>query len=208
MTIKTIFKYTLYEPKDIKDISSIYFTEEEKTIIKNFKESNYLNYFELSDIKSTEIESSINNPLNNIGKFFKFPLILEKNIITYEEHFFNAFKEFIFQIYDGLRKGYDIIADATHLNTKSRSKLFKNIPNNLNNVEVVAIYMRTPLEICIERNEKRKGQKTYVPVENLRKMFFAIQPPTIEENDHIFDIILTINENGFVTKRETQLERK
>ena len=93
------FKYTLYEPKDIKDISSIYFTEEEKTIIKNFKESNYLNYFELSDIKSTEIESSINNPLNNIGKFFKFPLILEKNIITYEEHFFNAFKEFIFQIY-------------------------------------------------------------------------------------------------------------
>lgn len=119
-----------------------------------------------------------------------------------------VYREFIFQIYDGLRKGYDIIADATHLNKKSRTKLFKNIPNDLSNIEVVGIFMRTPLEICIERNEKRKGQKTYVPVENLRKMFFAIQPPTIEENDHIFDIILTINENGFVTKRETQLERK
>lgn len=115
-----------------------------------------------------------------------------------------VYREFIFQIYDGLRKGYDIIADATHLNTKSRNKLFKNIPNDLTNVEVVAIYMRTPLEKCIERNEKRKGTKTYVPVDSLRKMFFAIQPPTIEENNHVFDIILTINENGFVAKRETQ----
>ena len=115
-----------------------------------------------------------------------------------------VYREFIFQIYDALKKNKNVIVDATHLNTKSRNKLFKNIPNDLSNVEVVAIYMRTPLEICIERNEKRKGTKAYVPIENLRKMFFAIQPPTIEENNHIFDIILTINEKGFVIKRETQ----
>ena len=93
------FKYTLYEPKDIRDKRFKYFTKKEKIIIENFKEANYLNYYELSMIKPTEIESSINNPLNNIGKFFQFPLILKKNIITYEEHFFNDFKEFIFQIY-------------------------------------------------------------------------------------------------------------
>ena len=115
-----------------------------------------------------------------------------------------VYREFIWQIYDALNKGYDVIADATHLNEKSRSKLFKNLPNDFSNIEVVGIYMRPSLETCIARNEKRKGTKYYVPVEDLRKMYFATKPPSMNECNGAFDIILTINDNDFVAKREVK----
>ena len=93
------FKYTLYEPEDIKYKNINNLGEKEQSIIENFEQKNMLNYSELSNIKGYDNEISIKNPINNIGKYFHFPLILEKNIITYEEKFYSDFKEFIFEIY-------------------------------------------------------------------------------------------------------------
>lgn len=133
----------------------------------------------------------------------RFSLIGD-NIKDYFSREKEVYREFIWQIYSALKEGKDVIADATHLNTKSRQKFFNNLPFDKNNIEVVAVFIDTPLEICIQRNETRKGQKTYVPENSLRKMFFARRPPTLQECNQIFDIILTINEKGYVKN----LERK
>ena len=95
--IKT-FKYSLYEPKVNRDKAVNYFSEKTNKLLENYKEKELLNYTQLFGIKS-DVENMINNPFNNIAIYFLFPLILSKNIITFEEHFFNSFKDFIFEVY-------------------------------------------------------------------------------------------------------------
>ena len=62
----------------------------------------------------------------------------------------------------------DIIADATHLNKKSREKLLSNF--NLDNININFIVATTSLETCLYRNSKRKG-RAHVPKKVIIDMY-------------------------------------
>lgn len=90
-----------------------------------------------------------------------------------------VFAEYVRRINALLEDGYNVIADATHLTAASRNKLISKI--SAPNVSLCAVWIHTPLETCIERNENRKGTRSYVPVDVIQKMYKYFEKPTIEE---------------------------
>lgn len=104
-----------------------------------------------------------------------------------------VYKEFIWRIYNAIHNEHkDVAADATHLNEKSRAKLFSSLPLDFSKIDVIGIYIDTPLEICIKQNDTRKGTKTYVPEGQVRRMFFSIKKPNHEEYNGIFTKIYSV----------------
>lgn len=91
-----------------------------------------------------------------------------------------VYQEYIRQIAESLNSGDTVIADATHLNTGSRSKLLKNLGNALGDCEVIAICMITPLEVALERNINRCGRE-FVPPEQIIQMNRSFCLPSFEE---------------------------
>ena len=109
-----------------------------------------------------------------------------------------VFNIFIKEIFNALREGKDCFADATHLTRVSRKKLFNAIldcnkryfdKGFLKVDKIYAIYLNTPLDICLERNENRTGL-AHVPPKRIEEMYHNFQKPTIEEG---FNSIFTIN---------------
>lgn len=75
------------------------------------------------------------------------------------------------------------IWDQTNLTVKKRAEILKRIPGNYIKV---AVFNNTPLDICIERNNKRDRS---IPENVIVNMSKSLQPPTIEEGfDHIIEI--------------------
>lgn len=85
-------------------------------------------------------------------------------------------------IYDGIE---NIIADATHLNGRSRKQLLDRIV--LNGYEIVYVYFDIPLEVAIERNDLREGREK-VPNTVIKKMYNSLTIPTGK--------VIIINEKG------------
>lgn len=104
-----------------------------------------------------------------------------------------VYREFIWKIYNAIQNEHkDVIADATHLNEKSRTKLFSSLPLDFSKIEVIGVYMNTPLEVSLERNRTRKGTKTFVPEAQVRRMFFSMDPPSYKEYNGIFSKIYNV----------------
>ena len=112
-----------------------------------------------------------------------------------------VFNIFIKEIFNALREGKDCFADATHLTKASRKKLFNALLDyNKNHFDkgflkidgINAIYIDTPLEICLERNENRTGL-SHVPSNKIEEMYINFQKPMKEEG---FDNIIIINYEG------------
>lgn len=82
-----------------------------------------------------------------------------------------------------------VIADATHINEKSRAKVLKEL--NLNNVTVEAIVFRTPVTRCIQQNKTRIGREKVpdVAIYNMQKNF------TMPTNEEGFNMITTAGED-------------
>lgn len=105
-----------------------------------------------------------------------------------------VYREFIWKIYNAIQNEHkDVIADATHLNDKSRAKLFSSLPLDFSKIDVIGVYFNTPLNTCLERNNTRKGTKTYVPDHQVRKMFFSLKKPTYDEYNGVFNNIYVVN---------------
>lgn len=102
----------------------------------------------------------------------------------------DVFKKYIEDIKDGLEYCDNTIADATHLNEASRSKLLRALGQSLRNVEVNAIVIRGSLETALSQNENRIGTRAYVPQIVIRRMFNQFTMPTFEEG---FDKIYVYN---------------
>ena len=120
----------------------------------------------------------------------RFDLVAEN-----EEYFSKedeVFDEFIKEINFALSIGKEVIADATHLNSRSRMKLFSHLNINKEKTEVTAIVMRTPLNVCIKRNEGRKGTRSYVPPQVIKRMYYSLRQPSTEEYNNIIDEVHTI----------------
>lgn len=85
-----------------------------------------------------------------------------------------------------------VIADATHINEKSRAKVLKKL--NLRDVLIEAVVFRTPVIRCVQYNETRVGRAKVpnVVIYNMQKNF------TVPTNEEGFNII---NEAGAVLCR-------
>lgn len=102
-----------------------------------------------------------------------------------------VFKEYVKKINTALEKGYNVFADATHLNKASRNKLITAINSELE-IEINLVWIKTPLHTCIEHNENRKGTRSFVPRSVIRRMFAQTEKPEFEEG---FNAIYIVEDN-------------
>ena len=105
-----------------------------------------------------------------------------------------VFEIFTDKISEALKqKDAFVIADATHINPASRSKLVYNLDIDLNTININYIFFNTSLKDCLKNNEKRKGTKFYVPRGVIRRMHSQLKKPTMEELNHIAKQVITIS---------------
>ena len=106
----------------------------------------------------------------------------------YFAHEEEVFSKFVKQIQSCLMNDYDVIADATHLNVKSRKKLLNAIGDNIE-YNIIYVYFNTPFEICCGRNEKREG-RARVPDKIMQSMWNSMQKPAMTEDSRCIGLIL------------------
>lgn len=107
-------------------------------------------------------------------------------LITDEDEYFNKEKEvwrqYVAEIQDGIFNHLNTIADATHLNWASRSKLL-NALRGLDKVAVNCYYFPTSLETCLKRNALREG-RTKVPEQVMHNMYKSFTNPTFDPYEY------------------------
>ena len=105
----------------------------------------------------------------------------------YFSHEKEVFKKFSGTIAQTLIDGFDVIADATHLNVFSRRKLTQAVDMYIDNYEIVMIVFNVNVETCIERNKNREGRAN-LPENIIRNMRREFHAPTLDEDDRIIEI--------------------
>lgn len=114
----------------------------------------------------------------------------------YFSHEKEVYAKFLHAIAFNIKNGYNVYADATHLNEKSRYLLLKQLKDRgCKPTEINAIYFNVPLMTCLERNEYRLGTPAYVPRGQIRRMAQQFVPPQKYEG---FNNIWSVNEDGDV----------
>ena len=136
--------------------------------------------------KSTFTEKYFNN-LGNVSVISRDKIRF--SLVSPNEEYFSredeVTKEFWKQINDALAKGLHVVADQTSLTPRSRKWLIQHV-TGYNKLNIVLI--DEDLETCLERNEKRKGTRAYVPEENVRRMYKRLIKPSFKEGfDNIFE---------------------
>lgn len=118
----------------------------------------------------------------------RFSLLNEND--NYFDKEIEVFEKFINTIQESIDNEIDnnIFIDATHLSESSRNKLLSRI--NTRDNKITFVNFEVPLEIALERNEKRTG-RAFVPRGQIRRMFF--QKDLIGLTNKT---IITINERG------------
>jgi predicted kinase len=118
----------------------------------------------------------------------RFSLLKEGE--DYFAHEKEVTKLFWKNIQDGLDNNNitDVIADATHLNEKSRLNLLNHLklPKEC---KVNVVQFDIPLEECLERNAQREG-RAFVPNGVIRRMFFSKTNP--EEDSFNYNQIFKV----------------
>lgn len=123
----------------------------------------------------------------------RFTLVREDE--PYFSHEKEVYSSFINIIAEHINSGHNVYADATHLNSTSRTVLLNSlkkagcIPS-----AVEAIFFDVPIDVCIERNEKRKGTRVYVPITVIRNMYSSLTYP-IE-----FPTVWIVDKDGNISK--------
>ena len=94
-----------------------------------------------------------------------------------------VFKKFAGTIAQTLIDGFDIIADATHLNRISRDKLIRAIDQYTTEYTITYIVLETSLETCMKRNALREG-RARVPDSVMKSMAENWEDITISEKSY------------------------
>ena len=109
------------------------------------------------------------------------------SLLKENESYFNKEKDVVRKFINELQKGIDdkeietIIADATHLNPKSRNNVFSRLAR-LDSCTVYAINFFVPKEICLKRNSRRNGLAK-VPDNVIERQFRSYKPAVENENE-------------------------
>lgn len=98
----------------------------------------------------------------------------------YFSHEKEVFNEMICQVVDGLKKGFNVFADASHLNHASRAKLINAINRYYTDYDVRFVFFDTCLATCVKRNAQRTG-RALVPESVVGQMFGNMTVPTVGE---------------------------
>lgn len=106
----------------------------------------------------------------------------------YFDHETEVYKEFIYEIAQSLEFGYDVIADATHINKDSRSKLTKAIDQFYTNYQIVYVVFETSLEECQTRNQQKFGISKVPPVA-IQTMYDRFSAPTLDEDSRAIGLM-------------------
>lgn len=119
--------------------------------------------------KSTFVQQFIkNNDIRYVSRDeIRFSMLKE------DEKYFSREKEvfckFASTIAQTLINGFDVIADATHLNRISRDKLIRAIDQYTTEYTITYIVLETSLETCMKRNALREG-RAHVPDSIMKSM--------------------------------------
>ena len=112
----------------------------------------------------------------------RFSLLKEnENYFAHEKQVFKKFADIIIQT---LVDGFDVIADATHLNIFSRKKLTNAIDKFYTDYQIIYVIFDVSLQKIVERNKQRIGL-AQVPDEVLKRIYQDFSPPTHEDNREI-----------------------
>lgn len=91
-----------------------------------------------------------------------------------------VFNEFVNKVNEAIKYSQDVIfVDATHINEASRHKILSKL-NNIENYVLVVETIKIPVEIAIERNNKREGF-AQVPESAIRRMYDNFEAPLMVE---------------------------
>ena len=107
---------------------------------------------------------------------------------NYFAHEKEAFRKFVDTIAATLIDGFDVIADATHLNEISRYKLTRAIDERIKSYKIVYVVFYATLETCLKQNSNRNGRER-VPEKIIEQMFENFQTPELTEDMRAVDII-------------------
>ena len=118
------------------------------------------------------------------------------SMIKEEDDYFSkekqVFNEFVNRICANLSDAWitNVIADATHLNEISRSKLIDAICRKRPNLplRITMVYFDVPLEVCKFRNDKRNG-RARVPDNVLEKMYAQLEFPKLRTGLKSIEIV-------------------
>lgn len=111
-----------------------------------------------------------------------------------QEHYFDregeVYREYCNRITMYLQRGKTVIADATHLNESSRRKLMNTI--GVKPDKVYLIFIDTPFETCVERNNQREGIRK-VPMQHMYRMKRTVKLPLAGKEPYIDDVFVVRN---------------
>lgn len=106
----------------------------------------------------------------------------------YFSHEKEVFKKFAGTITQTLVDGFDVIADATHLNEFSRRKLTQSIDMLYTDYQIIYVVFNTDVATCIKRNKERSGRAD-VPENIIRNMCRDFHSPSLDEDERAINII-------------------
>ena len=106
----------------------------------------------------------------------------------YFAHEKEVFKTFADTIRHTLIDGFDVIADATHLNEFSRRKLTQAIDMYFRDYEIIYVVFNVDADTCVERNKNREGRAN-VPENVIRNMCRDFREPSLDEDERAEEII-------------------
>lgn len=137
-----------------------------------------------------EFIKDYNNRIHYVSRDeIRFSLVKEgEDYFSKEKEVFDRFSQ---ALAAELMNGFDVIADATHINKASRNKLIKAIDKFFTEYQIVYVIFQTDLKTCIEQNNKRTGRMR-VPEETIKKMFKNFQLPNLDEDNRIIGSIEVI----------------
>lgn len=107
------------------------------------------------------------------------------SLVTEDEPYFSkegeVYKIFIQKIKESLKENEITIADATHLNYYSRTKLMRALGKSLQCAEINAVMISVPLQTAIKQDHRRINTRSFVSEGIIRRMFYQLERPSLKE---------------------------
>ena len=108
--------------------------------------------------------------------------VIRFSIVKPDEDYFSHEDEvleiFWRQINEAIADGKDVFVDQTSLTPRARKWLLQHVEGY---EHANLIWIDEDIETCLERNEERRGTRSYVPRSVVRRMFYQFIEPSLDE---------------------------
>ena len=134
--------------------------------------------------KSTFLKNHIKENNTKVISRDKIRFSIVKPNEEYFSHEDEVLEIFWKQINEALAAGKDTFVDQTSLTPRARKWLLQHVEGY---TYANIVWIDEDLEICLERNEMRRGTRAYVPENVIRRMHHQFIEPSLDEGfDYIF----------------------